>query len=194
MKEKLPMSVYVLLIFALIAGNLFLYASIFAPTKLKITILETGKEGRIILVKSLAGNTVLINTGPDASILRALGTELSPLQRKIDAVLLTETSATTAGGLSSVLERYQVGALIRPETQGARGIETIISAAAAQKELQLATLRSHEGLNIGNGAVISVPSTQEIVISYGETALHITKNTPFGAYLSDGKTLERVPQ
>lgn len=188
------MSVYALLILTLIAGNLFLYASVFAPTKLKMTILETGKEGRVVLVKNLEGNTILINTGPDASILRALGTELSPLQRKIDVVLLTEASATTAGGLPSVLERYQIGALIRPEPQGTRGIETIISAAAAQKELQLATLRSHEGLNIGNGAVISMPSPQEIVISYGETALHITKNTPFGVYLSDGKTLERATQ
>lgn len=188
------MSVYTLLILALIAGNLFLYASVFAPTKLKMTILETGKEGRVVLVKNIEGNTVLINTGPDASILRSLGTKLSPLQRKIDVVLLTEASATTVGGLPSVLERYQVGALIRPETPGTRGIETIISAAAAQKDLQFATLRSHEGLNIGNGAVISIPSPKEIVISYGETTLHITKNTPFGVYLSDGKTLERVPQ
>ena len=128
MQQELPISLYFLLVGVLIVGNIFLYTSLFTPTGLRISLLEAGKEGGVVLLRTPDNGTILFNTGPDASILRALGTELSPWQRKIDAIVLTAASAATIGGLPYVLERYNTTTIIRPIKQGTRSSEAIISA------------------------------------------------------------------
>ncbi|MDO8742270.1 MAG: hypothetical protein Q7J45_01870 [bacterium] len=192
MKEKPPMSAYDLLVLALIVGNLFFYTTLFAPTKLRVAVLDVGKEGRVVLIKSPGGSVVLVNAGPDASILRALGTEMPPWQRKIDAVLFTETSVTAAAGLPAALERYQIGVLIRPAAQGTRSTEALIRAVGTKHNLKQVIMGPRMSLDLGDKTSISTPSPGGIVISYKKTVLRITKNTPSGAFSSDGETLERV--
>ena len=52
--------------------------------------------------------TILVDTGPDAGILRALGLALPMWQRSIDAVILTGTKTSFVGGLPEVQDRYRV--------------------------------------------------------------------------------------
>jgi beta-lactamase superfamily II metal-dependent hydrolase len=63
---------------------------------------------------------VLINAGPDASILRALGSALSVWQRHVDAIVLTSDVRKYSGGLPDVEKRYDVGTIIRSSTRGER--------------------------------------------------------------------------
>ena len=58
--------------------------------------------------------TVLIDTGNDASILRALGTALPFGTRHIDVLVLTDTGAAQIGGLPFIRERYTIGAIAHP--------------------------------------------------------------------------------
>jgi len=192
MRRELPISLYFLLVGVLIVGNIFLYTSLFTPAGLRISLLETAEEGGVVLLRTPNNGTVLINTGPDASILRALGTELPSWQRKIDAIVLTDASAATIGGLPSVLERYKTTTMIRPIKQGTRSSEAIISDSIAENSLQEFSMGDNVSLDLGHGIRISTPSSEEILISYGVTSLRITKNTPFGVFFSDGKTLERI--
>ncbi len=108
MFNSLPRSVYLILFVILTAGNISVYRTILAPQTLKTSVLEVGKKGSAILVRSSDGAIILIDTGPDASILRALGKELPPWQRKIDAVLLTSEKNSAVGGLPDVLSHYHV--------------------------------------------------------------------------------------
>ncbi len=108
MLRELPRHFYLLLFVALIAGNIGVYREIFAPEILKVSVLEVGEKGSAVLVRSPNGKIILIDTGPDASILRALGKELPPWQRKIDVVLLTSEKSSAAGGLPDVLSHYKV--------------------------------------------------------------------------------------
>jgi beta-lactamase superfamily II metal-dependent hydrolase len=108
MPRMSPTSVYILLIFILIVMNISVYQTIFAPQVLEVRTLDVGEKGSATLVRAPGGATILIDTGPDASILRALGTALLPWQRRIDVVILTGTKKASTGGLPDVLNRYDV--------------------------------------------------------------------------------------
>ena len=90
-----------------LAANILIYRAVLAPRTLGVTALEVGK-GDATLVRTPSGRTILIDTGPDASILRALGMALAPWQKKIDAVILTSTKKNSVGGLPDVLSRYKI--------------------------------------------------------------------------------------
>ena len=116
MPHSLPATFWILLFVGLIFANVSVYRAIFAPRALTVTVLAVGpagKESRATLVKSPGGGMLLIDTGPDASILRALGSALPMWQRNIDAVILTSSAAGSAGGLPVVQSHYHVSKIIR---------------------------------------------------------------------------------
>ncbi len=163
MPRELPRSFYLLLFVVLILGNVSIYREIFAAEVLKVSILEVGKKGSAVLMRSPSGATILIDTGPDASILRALGSELPPWKRTIDAVLLTSEKTSAAGGLADVTSRYRVKTVIKSGTR----------------------------FLLGNTS-ITILSLGTFDISYGATRLTISSSTPKGVYLSNGETVTQI--
>ncbi len=169
----------------------WIYAPLLAAPVLRIESLPVGK-GTAYLVRGPGGALLLINTGSDAAILRALGSRLPPWQRSIAAVVLTDASADAAGGLASVLSRYQVALLVRTGVRGTASREQAISTAIAhQKQLRPAT--AVRGLRIildsGSFADILWPSAAAgrgsgqnssvaLRISYKSTAFVIADNLP----------------
>lgn len=164
--RALPTSFYFLLLCGLIAANMSIYRTIFTPRALEVAVLEVGK-GEATLVRASNGKTLLIDTGPDASILRALGSVLPMWQRSIDAIILTSAKASVVGGLPEVESRYQVPALVR------------IGDAAAPYGASFTFENSR--------IKIIAPST--FVISYGATTLAISSTTLKGLYISNGQTI-----
>ncbi|MDE2021925.1 MAG: hypothetical protein KGI71_03370, partial [Patescibacteria group bacterium] len=110
MAYRWPTILWLLLFFGLIALNVSVYREIFAPPVVKVWVFEVGKNSRAVLVRAPHDRTLLIDTGPDAGILRALGETLPVWQKKIDAVILTGAKASFVGGLPDVAGRYTVSA------------------------------------------------------------------------------------
>ena len=192
MKSGLPRSFYLILFVILIAGNISVYRTIFTPNVLKISVLEMDKKGSAVLVQNSGGTTILINTGPDASILRALGSEFPPWKRRIDVVLLTSITTQTAGGLPEVLNRYHVSTLIRSSTQGSRSLEASLAAAAdAEKGMHQITALFGERLALSRDVYITAISPDTFSISYGATLFKISTTTPTGVYISDGNSIQK---
>jgi beta-lactamase superfamily II metal-dependent hydrolase len=187
--RELPTSLYIVLFFVLIAGNISVYREIFAPRVLRITILDVGEKGNATLVRDPNGATLLIDTGPDASILRALGEALPEWQKTIDAVVLTSATAAAAKGLPDVLTRYQVSALIRAGAPGSKSLEDALAAAASaetglrQSTVPHGTRLSHDAVNV------DIISPASLNISYGSTSFKISSSTPKGVYTSDGTVI-----
>lgn len=65
-------------------------------------------QGDSILIVSPNGRTILIDGGPDASVLRGLGQILPMWLRQIDLVILTHAHDDHVAGLIEVLTRYKV--------------------------------------------------------------------------------------
>lgn len=157
-----------LCIVILVGANIFMYRAVFAPHILKISVLGAGK-GNAILVQSPSRKTVLIDTGSDASILRALGLALPEWKRNIDAVILTGTKASFVGGLPEVENRYHVSTRMH----------------IGDASTPYGTSLTLDGLRI---EIIS-PGT--LSISYGATSLNISSSTPTGTYISDGNIIRK---
>ena len=153
----------------LAAANVFAYHAILAPRVLTVTALGMGK-GSATLVRAPDGRTLLVDAGPDASILRALGETLPVWQRKIDAVILTCAKTACIGGLPEVESRYRVSTVVHlGDRSTAYGAPLLFDGSAR----------------------ITIPSPGALVISYGATVLSISSSTPPGTYVSDGNVLQR---
>lgn len=160
-------SFWLLFFFGLVALNTSVYREIFAPPVGKISVFEEGEGDRAILVRTPHNRTILVDTGPDASILRALGETLPMWQRKIDAVILTGTKSSFTGGLPEVESRYHVATIVRVGDR--------------------ATPYGTSVLFDTVGIKIIAPDTE--IFSYGATTFLVSSSTPPGAYVSDGKTI-----
>ncbi len=149
----------------LVAANVFIYHDVFAPRILTLTVFESGKGGAT-LIQTPSGKTMLVDTGPDASILRALGGVLPPWQRTIDAVVLTGASSKATGGLAAITSRYHV---------------------ATTEKSPYSKHLSIDGVSL---QVLSTASPSVFKIWYGSSSLTVASGTPPSVYISDGKTFE----
>lgn len=78
---------------------------------LKVYILDVG-QGDAIFIQAPDGNQVLVDGGPDTSVLDRLSEILPPTDRSIDAVIVSHPHADHIGGLPAVLEHYEVGTVV----------------------------------------------------------------------------------
>ncbi len=79
-----------------------------APSpRLRVTVLDVG-QGDAILIRTPAGQDVLIDGGPGGAVLRGLGHELRWTDRDIELMLLTHPQSDHTLGLLDVLDRYDV--------------------------------------------------------------------------------------
>lgn len=146
---------------------------IFAPHVLTVTVLEVGPPaggGDATLVRGPDGEMLLIDTGPDAGILRALGTALPPWQRSLDSVVLTSTKKSSAGGLIDVTNRYHISTPVYFGTKTVPyGMRLVL-----------------------DDSYIKIVSPAAFNISYGAASLKISSSTPKGVYVLDGKATTKV--
>lgn len=185
-KSHLLIAVCVLAILAVIVWRAAL-----APHALRVTILPVGKSS-VVLLQTPSGEVALLNTGSDASILRALGTELPMWHRTIDLLVLTNMKSIYAGGAQSVFERYHIGTLVRSAAQGSYTQEAILTK-AEQKNPYMKVLvamrgtrvafsdgvildtlwpdRDASGMNTDDGALV-------VRVSYGATSFLIDELPP----------------
>jgi beta-lactamase superfamily II metal-dependent hydrolase len=147
-------------------ANVSIYRAVFAPRALEVSVLDVG-EGSATLVRTPSNMLVLIDTGPDASVLRALGNALPPWRRRIDAVILTGTKASSVGGLPEVESRYHVSALMRIGDD----------AAPYGSSIALGDTR------------IKIIAPAVFTVSSGATSLRISSTTPAGVYLLDERAV-----
>ncbi|HEC94005.1 MAG TPA: hypothetical protein ENI56_01360 [Candidatus Kaiserbacteria bacterium] len=153
-----------------------------ASHSLRVSIFSVG-EGRAVLVQSPTGTNVLIDAGPDRTILRALSQRLGPLNRNLSLVIQTTPSDSALGGMPPVFNRYSPMVFM---TSGARN-NTLVSRLVAHAEgadTHLAHITARRGMriHIGGGAVI------EVLYSNKNNTLSHSKNATMVLRLAYGKT------
>ena len=78
-------------------------------------MLDVG-QGDGLFIKSPTGTEIMFDGGPPHSILGPLSRVMSPFDKSIDAVLITNPDADHIGGFLDVLKNYKVGAMFEPGT------------------------------------------------------------------------------
>jgi len=122
-----------------------------APGVLNLYFLDIG-QGDATFIVLPGGPKILIDGGPDKSVLGEIDKVLKPGDRYVDIVFLTHPQLDHFGGLISVLERYKVGLFIYNGTEGEGG--------------------SWDGLV----ATLNKAGTPVVVLSAGDTLTYMDNN------------------
>ena len=113
-------------------------------------------QGDSILIRTEQGHDILIDGGPNNTVLKRLQDELGFFDRTLDLVIATHPDLDHIGGLSHVLNRYTVKTLM-VSGHGATTTPARIFTAAIEKALQHGRLGTttiaHRGDTIMSGSV-----------------------------------------
>lgn len=160
------MRVRLLLLLALAVGCAFVWfrTALGAQGLAALHVLDVG-QGDAVLLRSGAVD-VLIDGGPDATVLARLG-EVRPLwDRRLDLVVLTHPERDHLGGLVSVLERMDVGMVLLPHLSSTtRLFETFLD---VLRERQITVRLARPGQRIQAGAFVLevlAPSAESLRLS-----------------------------
>ncbi len=104
---KRDVLILVVLIGITLWSSMKVYAQGAARDYLTVSFLNIG-QGDAMFIEAPNGNQVLIDGGPDNTILSQLGSVMSPDDHSIDMLILTHAHADHVNGLVDVLGRYQV--------------------------------------------------------------------------------------
>lgn len=160
--------------------NVFVWFSVLKPQPhvLTVSVLNIG-QGDSILIKSPTGTTMLIDGGPDHSVLRELPKQLPLFDRHIDMLVETHPDKDHIAGLIDVLDRYRVSYFMSPGIPDDTGVsKSLIRSVADEQGLQSFIARRGMRIHLGGGAYADVlfpdrdESTQKVT-NDGSTVLHV---------------------
>lgn len=96
----------------LAAFDLFMFACFWRmPTGMRVDLLDIG-QGDAVLITTPEQHHILVDGGPDGTVLTELGEVLPPAFRELDLVVLTHPHLDHLAGLIPVLQRFEVGAIL----------------------------------------------------------------------------------
>jgi competence protein ComEC len=117
----------------LLAGIFFYQNARFNDGKLHVIVCDVG-QGDGILIRTPNGSDILVDGGPDDSILNCLSSHLPFWDRTIELMVLTHPHTDHAAGLVDVLKRYTVLHFVTEKVLGSTATyKRLGDALAAQK-------------------------------------------------------------
>ena len=132
---------------------------------LRVSFLDIGQVDSIF-IDSPTGRQVLIDGGPDATVLRRLGEVMPFYDRSIDVVVGTHPDSDHIAGLIDVLQRYDISYIMQSSVQGStptwHAFEDAI-AADEKKGTKVITAQRGQVLDLGDGAYLEVLSPDRSV-------------------------------
>lgn len=170
----------------LIILDFLVWYQIFNNGKLRVAFLDVG-QGDSILVTSPSGNIMLIDGGPDRSVLEGLGREMGFLNKVIDFLMVSNPDKDHIAGFISVLEKYKVLNVIIPGTVSSTETYQAFLDAVSNEGSNIFIARRGERIDFGDGVFMDIlfpdrdvssldTNTGSIVgkLVYGETDILFT--------------------
>ncbi|HYF13157.1 MAG TPA: MBL fold metallo-hydrolase [Candidatus Paceibacterota bacterium] len=135
-----------------------IWGAVFAETPkgtLTVAFLDVG-QGDAIFIESPTGVQIVMDGGPDGTVLRELPSVMPIPDRSIDALIGTHPDKDHIGGLIDVFERYDISVYIEPGiTKDTLTAQTLLERV---KEENIPSLIARRGmfLDLGGGAELHV--------------------------------------
>jgi len=159
--------------------------------QLQVHFLDVG-QGDATLIETKEGIQVLIDGGPDSSVLRELSNVLALTDRYIDIVVATHPDKDHISGLIDVLDRYEVGMLVLTENKSdTLTTETYLNAVDEEEGAKIIYARRGQTWQLGASTTLRVlfpdtdptnmeSNTSSIVLqlTYGDTKFLFTGDSP----------------
>lgn len=158
--------------------------------ELKVHFLDIG-QGDAIFIETPEGVQVLIDGGPDGTVIRELA-ELMPFyDRTIDVLVATHPDADHSGGLIDVLERFEISLILITENEHNTATARRFTNSVHEEGAAIVYARAGQLIRLGEEATLLVlfpwgdtrameSNASSIVtkLEYGETAVMLTGDAP----------------
>lgn len=187
---------FVFLIFLATCTSAYAYTALaqrrMEPQTLIVSFLNIG-QGDSIFIQSPTGEKILVDGGPDRSVLRELSKKLWPWDRHIDVLVETHPDKDHIAGLGYVLERYDVDYFLESgiPDQTATSLH-VKDDVAKEKGIQHLTVKRGMRLHLGTKVYADVlfPDTDQSLqkatndgsivlhVVYGATSFMLTGDLP----------------
>lgn len=122
---------------------------------LTFAVLNVG-QGDGIFIESPTGTQILFDGGPARKILGPLQKIISPFDRSIDAIIITNPDADHISGFLDILKNYQVGVVLEPGTLNSSKIFQNLKTEIKNKNIPNILARRGMRLDLGGGAFIDI--------------------------------------
>src|SRR3989344_8979537 len=156
--EKIKNNLGTILILCFVSVASFVWYAVFyfeARQNLLVTFFDIG-QGDSSFIEAPNGNQVLIDGGPDDTVLSKLGREMPFWDRSIDAVILTHPDKDHIAGLVEVLKRYDVGMVLWTGVLHSNAEYDEWKKLLAEKEIPVFIAKRGQKMVIGEGIVFHV--------------------------------------
>lgn len=170
MKSKL-----LILLFAIVSVfTLFIYQQIkFNDGKLHIVFCNVG-QGDAIFIRTPKGSDILVDGGPDKSVLNCLSSHMPFYDRDLELVFLTHPHADHLTGLIDVLKNYQVTSFnteaVKSDSTEFKELEKVLK----EKNISTRFIYTGDRFKFTDGVVISTLWPEKNSIS--AQAMHRSQN------------------
>ncbi|HLD07821.1 MAG TPA: ComEC/Rec2 family competence protein [Candidatus Peribacterales bacterium] len=123
--------------------------------KLHVALLDVG-QGDAILIKTPTHQKILVDGGPDLSLLERLSDELPFFDRTIDLLILTHQDSDHITALPALLERYNVERILLAGTLNMNSRYAAFLDAAHRTGSEIIIADANHDLDLGGGVVLDV--------------------------------------
>lgn len=165
-------------------GGLFLYQVVsFSDDKLHLVFCDVG-QGDAIFIRTPKGVDILIDGGPNDSVLSCLSRHMPFWDRSIEVILLTHPHADHLNGLLSVLEQYTVDTFITEklsnDTEGFRSLEALL----AQKHIPVRLAYAPDVIRISDGVRLQIVGPTKAFLQNSSPNGTIAESNEFASLLT----------
>ena len=174
--------------FLLLLATIFLFYQDFKNSyRGLIFVMLDVDQGDSLFIESPTGTQILIDAGPPRKILSQLSRVMSPFDRTIDGIIITNPDQDHIGGFADVLKNYKVDMVFESGTLNDSKTFQNLKTEIKNKNIPDILAKKGMRLNIGGGAVIDVlfpdrdvfdwsPNDGSIVakLTYGNTSVMLT--------------------
>lgn len=144
-------------VLVLLVINIYLFNLDFSSSQkgFRFAMLDIG-QGDALFIESPTGTQVLVDAGPVKKILGPLRKMMSPFDRTIDMIVITNPDADHIGGFADVLKNYKVGLVLEPGTINDSKTFQNLKQTIEQKKIPDVLARQGMKLDLGGGATMDV--------------------------------------
>lgn len=142
----------------LLAGCIIVWSALYAQTPhhtLTFAMLNVG-QGDSLYIEGPTGIQIVIDAGPDGSILRELPNVMPLYDRSLDAVIETHPDADHIAGFADLLRRYEVGAFIEPGIEKNTVVAKNLEREIVDEKIPRIIARRGMRLDLGGGAQLHI--------------------------------------
>lgn len=146
------------LIGVLLLATLFIWSAVFASEGagvLTVAFLDVG-QGDAIFIEAPNGNQILVDGGPNSSVLRELSKVMSFQDRSIDVVIATHPDKDHISGLINVFKRYNIDTFLYSGVIHNTGVYKTLLNVADRENISSILARRGMKIILGDGVFVEV--------------------------------------